>query len=53
MRDHDEMSAELSYAQRKAVERGRTFWLQVLDHAVLSAIVVAVIIGVAWYLGKL
>ena len=55
MIDPHEMESELSlsYQERKAMERGRSFWSQVGDHAALSAVIVAIMIAIAWMTGKL
>lgn len=46
-------ASRLSYAAEKAALRGRGFWWQVLDHALLSAVIVAIIVALAWKMGKL
>lgn len=48
----DPSAPELSYPERKTLERGRSFWAQVWDHLLISIVIVTLIASVAWAVGK-
>jgi len=53
MKDQHEMARELSYPARKAIERGKSFWRQVGEHALVALFIGGCIVAAAWMAGKL